>query len=248
VSDHEYELGYHRGQATGPTGASLECSKEDYMKTPLPLLLVAALIAIPGCARDAATGKSPTPPAESTASKATAPAEAPKAAAPAEAPKTEPRIVALDTNLGEIVLELHPDKAPKTVENFLKLAGEGFYDGVRFHRLVPGFVIQAGDPNTKDPERKDEWGKGGPGYKFADEPVRGDYERGALAMANSGPNTNGSQFFICLANLSGRLPKAYNLFGKVIEGMEVVDKIAALPRDTRDRPETDAIIRKATVR
>lgn len=154
----------------------------------------------------------------------------------------------IETNLGEIILELWPDKAPKTVENFVKLAKQGFYDGIRFHRIVPGFVIQGGDPQTKDLSKKDLWGTGGPGYKFADEPVVGDYERGALAMANSGPNSNGSQFFVCLTNLSGRLPKNYNLFGKVVKGIEVVDKIAAIPRDSGDRPTSDALMKKVTVK
>jgi cyclophilin family peptidyl-prolyl cis-trans isomerase len=148
---------------------------------------------------------------------------------------------------GMIEMELYPDKAPKTVENFVKLAGQGFYDGLRFHRVVPGFVIQGGDPQTKDPAMKDAWGSGGPGYRFDDELVKGDYARGALAMANSGPNTNGSQFFICVNDLSGRLPKQYNYFGMVTKGMEVVDAIVARPRDQRDRPVEDVIMEKVTV-
>jgi cyclophilin family peptidyl-prolyl cis-trans isomerase len=144
-------------------------------------------------------------------------------------------------------MELYPDKAPKTVENFLTLARKGFYDGIQFHRIVPGFVIQVGDPLTKDPTQKARWGTGDPGYKFADEPVAGEYVRGALAMANSGPNTNGSQFFICLQDLTGRLPKKYNYFGKVTTGLDVVDKIAALERDERDCPKTPATIEKVTV-
>lgn len=161
----------------------------------------------------------------------------------------EPGVVkmTLTTNLGDIEMELYSDKAPKTVENITKLASEGFYEGILFHRVVPGFVIQVGDPLTKDPSQKARWGSGGPGFRFDDEPVKGEYERGALAMANAGPNTNGSQFFICLANLSGRLPKQYNLFGKVVNGMDVVDKIAALPRDARDCPTTDVKIEKVTV-
>ncbi|HQC44844.1 MAG: peptidylprolyl isomerase [Myxococcota bacterium] len=161
----------------------------------------------------------------------------------------EPGVVkmTLTTNLGDIEMELYSDKAPKTVENITKLASGGFYEGILFHRVVPGFVIQVGDPLTKDPSQKARWGSGGPGFRFDDEPVKGEYERGALAMANAGPNTNGSQFFICLANLSGRLPKQYNLFGKVVNGMDVVDKIAALPRDARDCPTTDVKIEKVTV-
>ncbi|HOU53193.1 MAG TPA: peptidylprolyl isomerase [Myxococcota bacterium] len=196
-------------------------------------------MALAACARkapetrpEARPANEPTPPTQA--------AQAPAPAAPVE--------VVLDTSLGEIVLELHPDKAPKTVENFLKLARQGFYDGILFHRVVPGFVIQGGDPKTKDPALRAEWGTGDPGYRFPDEPVKGEYTRGALAMANSGPDTNGSQFFICLQDLSGRLPKKYNWFGQVKAGMEVVDRIAALPRDQRDCPTEPAVIRKATVR
>ena len=155
--------------------------------------------------------------------------------------------VTVQTNLGSMNMELYPDKAPISVEKFLTLVKTGFYDGILFHRIVPGFVIQVGDPLTKDPAAKDRWGTGGPGYKFADEPVQGDYVRGALAMANSGPNTNGSQFFICLQDLTGRLPKKYNYFGKVTTGLDVVDKIAALERDSRDCPKTPAIIEKITI-
>ena len=174
-------------------------------------------------------------------------------AAAAEAAKATPAAgkpvaVTVETNLGVIQMELYPDKAPKTVENFVTLAKKGFYDGIQFHRIVPGFVIQGGDPKTKDPAQKAAWGTGDPGYKFPDEPVLGDYTRGALAMANSGPNTNGSQFFVCLQDLTGRLPKKYNYFGKVTAGLDVVDKIAALPRDARDCPTTPAIMQKVTVK
>ncbi len=124
----------------------------------------------------------------------------------------------LDTAKGEIVMELDPGLAPNTVNNFVVLAKQGYYDGLTFHRVVPGFVIQGGCPQGN--------GRGGPGYKFADESVKGDYTEGAVAMANAGPNTNGSQFFICLENLKGRLDKNYNLFGFVIDGMDVVKKIA----------------------
>lgn len=154
--------------------------------------------------------------------------------------------VTLQTNLGNIVVELWTDKAPKSVENFLGLVKKGFYDGVKFHRVIPGFMIQGGDPLTKDPAKKGAWGTGGPGYKFADEPVKGEYARGTLAMANAGPDTNGSQFFICVVDLAGKLPKNYNLFGKVTSGMDVADKIAATPRDGRDCPLADVTIQKAT--
>jgi peptidyl-prolyl cis-trans isomerase B (cyclophilin B) len=122
--------------------------------------------------------------------------------------------VTIKTERGTIVADLDPQLAPTTVNNFVSLARKGFYDGLTFHRVVPGFVIQGGDP--------DGTGAGGPGYKFEDEAVKGDYVAGALAMANAGPNTNGSQFFICLEDLSGRLDKKYNLFGHVTSGMEAV--------------------------
>ena len=134
----------------------------------------------------------------------------------------------IETTVGTIQFELLDEIAPKAAGNFSTLAKKGFYDGVIFHRVVPGFVIQGGDPTGT--------GSGGPGYKFADEPVHGDYGRGALAMANAGPNTNGSQFFICHADLRGRLPKNYTVFGQVTRGLDVVDVIAAAPTGAQDRP------------
>lgn len=122
----------------------------------------------------------------------------------------------IETTLGTIEFELLDDDAPKTAENFVTLANKGFYTGVIFHRVVPGFVIQGGDPVGN--------GTGGPGYKFEDETVTRDYEAGIVAMANSGPNTNGSQFFIMLEE--NPLPKQYTIFGKVTQGLDVVRKIA----------------------
>jgi cyclophilin family peptidyl-prolyl cis-trans isomerase len=145
----------------------------------------------------------------------------------------------IDTDKGAIEIELSATGAPKAVANFIELANKGFYDGVVFHRLVPGFVIQAGDGEYGHIDKLDRGrlGTGGPGYKFADEPFEGDYLRGSVAMANAGSNTNGSQFFICLEDLSGgKLPKKYTLFGQVTEGMDVVDVIAAAKRDGRDQP------------
>ncbi|KKQ74156.1 MAG: Peptidyl-prolyl cis-trans isomerase [Berkelbacteria bacterium GW2011_GWB1_38_5] len=121
------------------------------------------------------------------------------------------------TGKGTIEFELFANKAPITVSNFIYLAQKGFYDGLTFHRVVPGFVIQGGDPKGD--------GTGGPGYEFDDEKVEGEYKAGTVAMANSGPNTNGSQFFICLDD-QPTLPKQYSLFGQVISGMDVVKKIA----------------------
>jgi cyclophilin family peptidyl-prolyl cis-trans isomerase len=123
--------------------------------------------------------------------------------------------VTIATERGTIVMDLDPRLAPTTVNNFVHLAREGFYTGLTFHRVEPGFVIQGGCPEGS--------GRGGPGYRFEDEPVLGEYTKGALAMANAGPNTNGSQFFICLSDLTGRLPKQYNLFGHVVQGLEAVD-------------------------
>ncbi|MBI5037806.1 MAG: peptidylprolyl isomerase [Candidatus Kerfeldbacteria bacterium] len=124
----------------------------------------------------------------------------------------------LQTNKGTIVFELFADDAPATVSNFVYLTEADYYNGVTFHRVVPGFVIQGGDPTGT--------GAGGPGYRFPDEPVRREYDEGIVAMANAGPDTNGSQFFIMLAD-NNSLPKAYTIFGKVIEGMDVVKRIVA---------------------
>ena len=145
----------------------------------------------------------------------------------------------IETDKGAIEIELNTTGAPKAAANFIELANKGFYDGVVFHRLVPGFVIQGGDGEYGHIDKLDRGrlGTGGPGYKFADEQFEGDYIRGAVAMANAGANTNGSQFFICVADLSGgKLPKKYTLFGHVTKGMDVVDAIAAAKRDSRDQP------------
>jgi cyclophilin family peptidyl-prolyl cis-trans isomerase len=125
--------------------------------------------------------------------------------------------VTIATDKGDIVLELDPRLAPNTVNNFVALARQGYYDNVTFHRVVPEFVIQGGDPEGS--------GRGGPGYTFADEPVKGEYTHGAVAMANAGPNTNGSQFFICIDDCTRKLDKAYNLFGYVASGLDVTDRI-----------------------
>src|SRR3954451_4086343 len=125
--------------------------------------------------------------------------------------------VTIATDKGDIVMRLDAGLAPTTVNNFVVNARNGFYDGLTFHRVVPEFVIQGGDP--------DGTGRGGPGYKFADEPVRGEYTLGAVAMANAGPNSNGSQFFICIDDCQRKLDKAYNLFGYVIDGVDVAQSI-----------------------
>ncbi|RYG25369.1 peptidylprolyl isomerase [bacterium] len=157
-------------------------------------------------------------------------------------------VVRLKTNLGDIVVELLEDKAPKHAESFKKLAASGFYDGTRFHRVIPGFMIQGGDPNSKSDDRMSH-GTGGPGYKIPAEFNDVLHERGILSAARSqDPNSAGSQFFLMVAR-APHLDRQYSAFGRVIEGMDVVDKIVALPRDRRDNPleENPAIIEKATV-
>jgi cyclophilin family peptidyl-prolyl cis-trans isomerase len=123
----------------------------------------------------------------------------------------------IETDRGPIVMELDPQLAPTTVNNFVGLARQGYYDGLTFHRVVPEFVIQGGCPEGT--------GSGGPGYRFEDEPVTGQYRLGAVAMANSGPNTNGSQFFICIDDCTSKLAKSYNLFGFVVDGMDVASGV-----------------------
>jgi len=127
----------------------------------------------------------------------------------------------IKTNYGDIEVQLFPKDAPVTVNNFVFLDRQGFYNGVKFHRVVKGFVIQGGDPTGT--------GAGGPGYRFADEKISKDYVAGTLAMANAGADTNGSQFFITLADLSGRLPKNYTIFGQVTAGLDVVKNIGNVP-------------------
>jgi cyclophilin family peptidyl-prolyl cis-trans isomerase len=155
----------------------------------------------------------------------------------------------LATERGDIEIELYTDGAPKAAANFIDLAGKGFYDGVVFHRVVPGFVIQGGDGEhgKKATMNAGRVGTGGPGYTFADEPFGGDYYRGAVAMANAGPNTNGSQFFICLKDLSGRLPKNYTIFGQVTKGLDVVDVIAAEPTGPKDLPRDPVAMETVTI-
>jgi cyclophilin family peptidyl-prolyl cis-trans isomerase len=142
----------------------------------------------------------------------------------------------LHTNHGAIALELFDEEAPKTVDNFVGLARKGFYDGVIFHRVIPDFMVQGGDPTGT--------GSGGPGYTFEDEFNDHKVERGALAMANAGPNTNGSQFFIVTADACPWLDGKHTVFGRVSGGMHVVDAISALDTDARDRPSTDVVIER----
>jgi cyclophilin family peptidyl-prolyl cis-trans isomerase len=140
----------------------------------------------------------------------------------------------LHTSEGAIELELYPDAAPKTVENFEKLSRDGFYESVIFHRVIPDFMIQGGDPTGT--------GTGGPGYEFEDEFNEHRVARGALAMANAGPNTNGSQFFIVTAEACPWLDGKHTVFGRIVSGQEVADRISTADRDESDRPRTPVTI------
>jgi cyclophilin family peptidyl-prolyl cis-trans isomerase len=146
---------------------------------------------------------------------------------------------AIHTSEGAIEVELYPDAAPKTVENFEKLSREGFYEGVIFHRVIPDFMIQGGDPTGT--------GMGGPGYEFEDEFNEHRVTRGALAMANAGPNTNGSQFFIVTAEATPWLDGKHTVFGRVTSGMDVVDRISQLDRDANDRPRKPVTIERVAL-
>ena len=142
----------------------------------------------------------------------------------------------IQTKFGEISIEFFSDAAPKTVENFMKLARSGFYDGLAFHRIVPGFVIQGGDPNTKSATNRSRWGTGGPGWTVKAEFNKNKHSRGALSMARSqDPNSAGSQFFVVLRD-ANFLDGQYTVFGRVTSGMDAVDKIAALKTDPADAP------------
>ena len=145
----------------------------------------------------------------------------------------------MTTTEGEIVLELFDEDAPKTVSNFKQLAGQGFYDGLLFHRIIKDFMIQGGCPQGT--------GTGGPGYTFEDEINDHKIVRGALAMANAGPNTNGSQFFIVTTDAAPWLDGKHTVFGEVTSGMDVVDRLEALPTDAQDRPQEPAGIATVTV-
>lgn len=154
----------------------------------------------------------------------------------------------LETNFGNVTLEFFPARAPKTVENFVTLAKSGFYDGTKFHRVIKGFMIQGGDPFSKDDSLKARWGTGGPGYQFADEiGAANKNDTGTIAMANSGPNTNGSQFFINAAD-NNFLDTKHTVFGKVVSGMDVVRQIENLPTDSSDKPISSAVITRITVK
>lgn len=154
----------------------------------------------------------------------------------------------ITTNKGVIEITFATN-TPATVENFAKLASSGFYDGTRFHRVIRDFMVQGGDPLSKDVANKDRWGTGGPGYKFNDELTGSEkYPLGTLAMANSGPNTNGSQFFIVTANPGYPLPPNYTVFGHVTKGIETALAIQGVQTDGADRPLEDVIVEKVEIR
>lgn len=161
--------------------------------------------------------------------------------------KMENTIIKLNTNFGTITIKLFDGDAPKTTANFLKLAKENFYDGTRFHRVIKDFMIQGGDPLSKDAAAQSRWGTGGPGYSFEDEINAHKLIRGVLAMANAGPNTNGSQFFIVTAQATPWLDGKHTAFGEIIEGMEVVDKIERTKTNETDRPLEDVVIEKIEI-
>jgi Peptidyl-prolyl cis-trans isomerase (rotamase) - cyclophilin family len=149
----------------------------------------------------------------------------------------------INTNYGDITIQFR-ENTPKTVENFISLAEKNFYDGVRFHRVIKDFMIQTGDPNSKDINKKELWGIGGPGYKFEDEVYPNDQlVKGSVAMANSGPNTNGSQFFIVTTESTPWLNGKHTHFADVIEGIDIATKIQEAKTDANDRPINDIIIK-----
>lgn len=146
----------------------------------------------------------------------------------------------MSTSMGELVIALDPIRAPKTVNNFVFLALNHYYDGVIFHRIINGFVCQGGDPTGT--------GRGGPGYRFEDElPKPGQYEIGSVAMANAGPNTNGSQFFLISGRSGVGLPPQYSLFGKIVKGLDVLEEMQSVPTGGGDRPVTDVVIHSVTI-
>ncbi len=202
----------------------------------LPSLLFAAALVLGACAGSPATQTPSTPaPSAAAASPSASTAAGGQSSCPTSQPAAMPAgqsaTVSLETPKGTIVIQVQGSLGPNAAGNFVALAKCGYFDGVVFHRLVPGFVIQGGDGQFGREPNVDtaHVGQGGPGYAFADDPVSGSdpYARGTVAMANSGPNTNGSQFFICLADV--QLPPAYSVFGKVTQGMDVVDAIGAMP-------------------
>ena len=178
----------------------------------------------------------PCPPAEGTAERRTEFAEPP----PMCIDPSSAYSARIDTSLGTITVALDPGRAPSTVNNFVVLARYRYYDGIIFHRIIDGFMCQGGDPTGT--------GRGGPGYRFADElPGAGEYQIGSIAMANAGPDTNGSQFFLVSGPSGVGLPPHYSLFGQVTEGLDVLDAMQRVDTDGNDRPHTDVVINSVTI-
>lgn len=214
------------------------------MKTTNIIFLVIAALFITGIVWLGGTKKTSTAPVI-TETKTAATTTEVKAVTNSKKPMTT---VTMTTNKGAITLELFADTKPKTVENFVKLAKAGFYNGTRFHRVIKGFMVQGGDPLSKDTSKMNAWGTGGPGYQFADElATENKNVIGTIAMANSGPNTNGSQFFINVSN-NNFLDSKHTAFGRVTAGMDVVTAIENIKTGQNDRPMEDTIIEKIEVR
>ncbi len=162
--------------------------------------------------------------------------------------KDEVFVAVMSTSMGDITIKLNSNDAPNTVANFVKLAKGGFYDGTKFHRVIPDFMVQGGDPLTKDDSLMGQWGTGGPGYAFEDEIHENNYNKvGTISMANSGPNTNGSQFFINVAD-NNFLDGKHTVFGIITGGMDVVNSIALVPTEGADRPVEAVIINFVTIK
>jgi peptidyl-prolyl cis-trans isomerase B (cyclophilin B) len=171
----------------------------------------------------------------------------PTAGVGATAPADGDKVAVIKTNHGRIVVKFFPDKAPQHAANFIKLAEDGFYDGTRFHRVIPGFMIQGGDPYTKDVAKKSLWGTGGPDHRVPAEFNEVTHERGILSAARSqDPNSAGSQFFLVTTH-SPFLDRQYSVYGQVIEGMDVADTIVNQPREANDCPKADCIMKTVTV-
>lgn len=179
---------------------------------------------------------------------AVSPQQAPTSAGSATTPNTSTHVTSaiIHTNLGDITIQFLADQAPNTVANFIKLASSGFYDGTKFHRVIKGFMDQGGDPLTKDDTQEARWGTGGPGYQFADENQQAHNGIGVVSMANAGPNTNGSQFFINAAD-NGFLDGKYNVFATVTAGLDVVMAINQVPTDSSDRPLSPVVVTGITL-
>ena len=229
-------------QSPSPSLLHMDFSKSSHLFGVIAvLIIIAAVTGYFFMKTSASTGQTAPSPAS------TAP-EAPTESIPTKKTPAEAKGAIIKTNLGDIEVELFASDAPKTVENFSKLADAGFYAGTKFHRVIKGFMIQGGDPLTKDDTQKTRWGTGGPGYMFDDEINSHKIVRGALAMANSGPNTNGSQFFIVTSPATPWLDGKHTMFGKVIKGMGVVDTIENTPTATGDVPKTAVVVESVTLK